>query len=102
MNDPSNLDGDSGPEGGEAERGEGDDDSNGDEAEADNPPTEQPQTKSQLQQLRERFANTMKLVSHLLHDVSLRDDFRLVHTACYPYMLEYSETLEAQKKSQVT
>ena len=101
MSDPSNLDGDSGPEGCEAEEGEEGDDSNG-EAEAVNPPTQKPQTRGQLQQLRERFANTMKLASHLLHDVSLRDDFRLVHTACYPYMLEYSETLDAQKKSQVS
>lgn len=61
---------------------------------------DKPENKSELQKLRERFQNTVKLTSHLYHDLSLRDEVRMVSIACNPYMVEYSETLRLQKLSQ--
>ena len=61
---------------------------------------DRPENKSELQKLRERFQNTVKLTSHLYHDLSLRDEVRMVSIACNPYMVEYSETLRLQKLSQ--
>ncbi len=64
-------------------------------------PQQRPSTKNEMSKLRERFQNTMKLVAHLYHDVSLKDEFRMVACATRAYMIEYSETFEAQKTSQV-
>ena len=59
-----------------------------------------PENKSQVQQLRDRFQNTVKLVAHLYCDRTLQDDLRMVSSACRFYMKEYSETLEQQKQGQ--
>lgn len=64
------------------------------------PQNNRPENKSQLQKLRERFQNTVKLVAHLYCDKSLQDDLRMVSSACHPFMKEYSEVLELQKKGQ--
>lgn len=67
--------------------------------EPENPQKDRPESKSELQKLRERFQNTVKLTSHLYKDLSLKDDLRMVSIACHPYMVEYSETLRLQKLS---
>lgn len=58
---------------------------------------DRPQTKSEMQKLREKFENSMKLVAHLYHDLTLRDEMRMVFTAVTPYMKGYSKALEDQK-----
>lgn len=63
-------------------------------------PELRPQSKEDLQKLRERFENTMGLVSHLYHDLDLKDQFYMVYIASQPYMTEYSNMLVCQKKSQ--
>lgn len=59
-----------------------------------------PTTKGELQKLREQFENTMRLVSHLYSDISLRDDLRMVAVATHAYHEEYSFSLKKQSKGQ--
>ena len=61
---------------------------------------EPPQNKVELQELRDQYENTMALVTHLYHDTSLRDQFRMVSIGTRSYLDEYSDTLEKQKVSQ--
>ena len=70
----------------------------GDDAEPQAP--SRPQTKTELQKLRERFQNTMKLVAHLYHNLDLKDEFQMVSIACAPFMREYTSMLECQKLGQ--
>lgn len=61
------------------------------------PQSDRPFDKTTLQQLRERFDNTLCLVAHLYHDLALRDDCRMCYIATKPYMDEYNFSLECQK-----
>ena len=61
---------------------------------------DKPKSKTELQALRQRYANTLQLVHHLYKHIELRDDMRMVACAVYWYMHEYTTTLDAQKKSQ--
>ena len=61
---------------------------------------DKPRSKTELQALRQRYANTMHLVHHLYKNTELRDDIRMVAYAVYWYMDEYTTTLDFQKKSQ--
>ena len=79
---------------------EGDGGGDGEGVDEAEPQNNRPVNKSQLQKLRERFQNTVKLVAHLYCDKSLQDDLRMVSSACGPFMKEYSESLELQKKGQ--
>lgn len=64
------------------------------------PESSKPQTKKELQELRAKYDNTVRLVAHLYHDRSLQDEFRLVAAACRPYMIEYEDTLRQARLSQ--
>ena len=50
--------------------------------------------------LREHFSNTLALVAHLYHDLSLRYELLMVSSATKPFLNAYSESLEAHKQSQ--
>ena len=63
-------------------------------------PPRAPQTKSELSKLREHFSNTLALVAHLYHDLSLRYELIMVSSATKPFLNAYSESLEAHKQSQ--
>ena len=56
-----------------------------------------PQNKKELASLRTRFQNTMHLVAHLYHDLTLRDDMRMVYYAAFHFKKEYSYMLQQQK-----
>lgn len=53
---------------------------------------ERPATRGEMQKLRDRFENSMKLVAHLYKDISLRDEFRMVSIATKSFMVEYSKS----------
>ena len=78
----------------------------GSEDEDDAPPLDnpfggpKPGTKQEMDSLRARFSNTLRLVAHLYHDRSLQEDMRMVSCATLPYMREYSAALAMQKESQ--
>lgn len=108
MDDPSNLDANGSDQGSDHEA-EAEDLEDGAQAAADaagdNPGEipagmDRPGTKGELQKLRERYSNTLRLVSHLYHDVSLKAEFRMVAGATRAYMKEYATMLDAQKHSQ--
>lgn len=46
-----------------------------------------PQTRAEMNQLREQHANSMELVRSLLHDRDLQTSLRMVYEACVPYMM---------------
>ena len=56
-----------------------------------------PQTKTELQKLRQSFNNTMHLCAHFYADRALQDDLRMVSSACRPVTREYHRTLQQQK-----
>ena len=56
-----------------------------------------PSTKTALQALREKYGNTMKLVSHLYKDLTLRDDMRMIACGIHWFLVEYTSALEQQK-----
>ena len=74
-----------------------DEDAAGDEAAPAAGKTEAPKTKSELQKLRENFANTMHLCSHFYADRTLQRQMRLVSTACRPVRQSYHKSLVDQK-----
>lgn len=76
-----------------------DDDGEPDEAEV---PKLRPQTKQELSALRGRFENTMHLVAHLYHDLTLRDDMRMVYYAAFHFKREYFQMLQQQKSQDLT
>lgn len=59
-----------------------------------------PGTRAELNKLRARFANTMRLVAHLLHDLTLQTDLRMVSLLAKPYMDEYAGDLHKMKMGQ--
>ncbi len=59
-----------------------------------------PTSKSELNQLREKYDNTLHLCAHLYKDLSLRDDLRMVYVAVKPFLDEYSNVLTTLKESQ--
>ena len=56
-----------------------------------------PQTKSELQKLRQTFGNTMRLCAHLYADRALQEDLRMVSAACGLVNHEYHAILLQQK-----
>lgn len=66
----------------------------------DNPAVLRPKTRAELNQMRQRFENTMKLVAHLFHDLSLQTDLRMVSEAAKPLMEEYSKSLKQMSLGQ--
>ena len=60
-------------------------------------PVLRPQTKQELNKIRESVGNTQQLCVHFYRDRSLRDDLLLVSTASQPTMAEYQQTLLDQK-----
>ena len=94
---------DEGSEGGDMKDCDGDatgDDGDGEGEGHDRKNIERPETKAELDKLRARFKNTMRLVAHLFHDRSLQVDLRLVGVAAFPFMREYTESLELMKAGQ--
>ncbi|CAE7563238.1 unnamed protein product [Symbiodinium sp. CCMP2592] len=61
-----------------------------------------PKTRSELQKLRENFANTMHLCLHFYADRSLQQQMRLVSTACKPIRDSYHQSLVDQKSQAST
>ena len=57
-----------------------------------------PGTRAELNRLKARFQNTMKLVGHLFHDRELQSDLCMVGAASHWYMHEYSASLEQMRK----
>ncbi|CAE7226220.1 unnamed protein product [Symbiodinium sp. CCMP2592] len=64
--------------------------------------TPMPQTKNELNQIRQSFSNTMLLASHFYKDRDLRLDMLLVSTACQHIRNAYSRSLEDQKSQALT
>ena len=68
-----------------------------DKPEAVGTATTRPTTKAAMQELRDRFGNTLALTAHLYHDLDLRDECRMVYIATLPYLHEYTGGLASQK-----
>ncbi|CAE7909655.1 unnamed protein product, partial [Symbiodinium necroappetens] len=68
-----------------------------DEVPAEGEPGNRPQSKQELNKIRESLGNTQQLCAHFYRDRSLRDDLLLVSTASRPTMAEYQQTLLDQK-----
>ena len=59
-----------------------------------------PSTRAEMSKLHDQYKNTLHLVSLLYHDISLRDEMRMVSLATHAYHEEYSLSLVVQAEGQ--
>ena len=86
MDDPSNLEANGSDQGSHDEAAPEDVEHAAGDADQLPAGEDRPMSKGELQKLRERYSNTLHLVSHLYHDVSLKAEFRIVAGATKAYL----------------